>query len=337
MRSKLIDNLKGIGITLVVIGHCIQYGSGNIFLQNNLFYTNILFRFIYSFHMPFFMLISGYLFYNSTQKHSSSEIIKSKVNRLLIPILVWTISGGVINYFINKNLLNSLGILSGYFENFNFLWAIFYASLLVLVIHRVYQDDLLAYIIVVIASNFLNAPLLFFELYLLPFFVIGYLFNKYQKKFSKYLNWKYLGGIFIILLVIYIFLFFHFTYNKYIYTSSYFIGNDIHVLFINIYRFLIGLIGSVLAILSIKVINNLIEKIKIFEILGHNSLGIYIISCYVNSLLLIKYTANFSFSYLNIIYESVIVIGICMLIISMLKLSRFTRRYLLGDISKDKK
>ena len=82
MRSKLIDNLKGIGITLVVIGHCIQYGSGNIFLQNNLFYTNILFRFIYSFHMPFFMLISGYLFYNSTQKHSSSEIIKSKVSDL---------------------------------------------------------------------------------------------------------------------------------------------------------------------------------------------------------------------------------------------------------------
>ena len=163
------------------------------------------------------------------------------------------------------------------------------------------------------------------------------MFNKYQKKFSKYLNWKYLGGIFSILLVIYIFLFSHFTYNKYIYTSSYFIGNDIHVLFINIYRFLIGLIGSILAILSIKVINNLIEKIKIFEILGHNSLGIYIISCYVNSLLLIKYTANFSFSYFNVIFESVIVIGICMLIISMLKLSRFTRRYLLGDISKDKK
>ena len=38
-RNILIDFLKSISIILVVLGHCIQYGSGYLYLVNNNFFT----------------------------------------------------------------------------------------------------------------------------------------------------------------------------------------------------------------------------------------------------------------------------------------------------------
>lgn len=61
-RSVLIDALRGVAIILVIIGHCISNGSGSGYFSNQGYYENIAFKFIYSFHMPLFMIISGYLF-----------------------------------------------------------------------------------------------------------------------------------------------------------------------------------------------------------------------------------------------------------------------------------
>lgn len=64
-RIKYWDLLKGIAIFLVVWGHTIQYGgSGSIFFDNKAFI------FIYSFHMPLFLLISGYFLAKSAGRRS---------------------------------------------------------------------------------------------------------------------------------------------------------------------------------------------------------------------------------------------------------------------------
>ena len=61
-RILYLDVLKAICIVLVVVGHCIQYGSGNGYYLEKAYFENPMFIFIYSFHMPLFALISGYLF-----------------------------------------------------------------------------------------------------------------------------------------------------------------------------------------------------------------------------------------------------------------------------------
>lgn len=61
-RNDYIDFVKSVAIILVVIGHCIQCGSGSLYFEEQLYFDNILFRVIYSFHMPLFMLLSGFLF-----------------------------------------------------------------------------------------------------------------------------------------------------------------------------------------------------------------------------------------------------------------------------------
>lgn len=81
MRIIAFDYLKGIAIFLVVWCHCIQYIFGETF--DNTFYS-----IIYSFHMPLFMIISGYL---SSKKTDDSIITLAvaKFRRLIIPNISW--------------------------------------------------------------------------------------------------------------------------------------------------------------------------------------------------------------------------------------------------------
>lgn len=84
-RKSLLwaDNIKAFLILLVVIGHTIQYSVIN-------YTSSHVFNYIYSFHMPLFMLISGFLSY----KESSSvswDGVKRRGIQLLIPYVIWTL------------------------------------------------------------------------------------------------------------------------------------------------------------------------------------------------------------------------------------------------------
>ena len=93
-RSPYLDIIKAILIILVIIGHSIQYGSGSTYLEKQLFFNNYLFKFIYSFHMPLFIMISGYLSYNSLNKNSLKETFISKFKSFNISVL---------NTFLKRN------------------------------------------------------------------------------------------------------------------------------------------------------------------------------------------------------------------------------------------
>jgi len=82
-RSSRIDAMKGIAILLVVLGHAIQYNIAD-------FDNNILFRVIYSFHMPLFMFLSGYVACNKAID------LKKKFMALVLPFVAWHL----LNYVI---------------------------------------------------------------------------------------------------------------------------------------------------------------------------------------------------------------------------------------------
>lgn len=87
MKSATVA--KGIAILLVVLGHCFP---SNIFNgQSRLdFVASVIYDFVYSFHMPIFFYISGYLFYNAWHIHRQGTI-KNKAFRLLIPYLTFSV------------------------------------------------------------------------------------------------------------------------------------------------------------------------------------------------------------------------------------------------------
>lgn len=94
-RIAYIDNLKGFAILLVVIGHIIQF----LYCPDK-FDSNIIFRFIYSFHMPLFFMLSGMV--TSMRLGNVGELrqkIHSRFLQLIVPFVFW---GGILSLFIIK-------------------------------------------------------------------------------------------------------------------------------------------------------------------------------------------------------------------------------------------
>ncbi|WP_373272340.1 acyltransferase family protein, partial [Vibrio parahaemolyticus] len=92
--------------------------------HGNDFDNSILFRMIYSFHMPFFMFIAGYL------NCSSSEFnIKDKFKLLLIPFFSW----GIVDFLITDKGMSFIGFIVDLVENPDkglwFLWVLFFIML----------------------------------------------------------------------------------------------------------------------------------------------------------------------------------------------------------------
>ena len=86
MREEWIDRLKGILITLVVLGHAV--GSAAITADESVrpFFSGV-YRVIYLFHMPAFFLLSGMLWKRPTG--SFGAFVLRKMKRLLVPFWVF--------------------------------------------------------------------------------------------------------------------------------------------------------------------------------------------------------------------------------------------------------
>ena len=76
--NQSIDFVKGILILLVFLGHLI---IGKI-------EDNLVRYFIYSFHMPLFIGISGYLFNFNSLNNNPKVFIKKLFGRILIPYIL---------------------------------------------------------------------------------------------------------------------------------------------------------------------------------------------------------------------------------------------------------
>ena len=88
-HDKTLDIAKGIAILCVVLGHSFP---SNIFTgETGLDYAaKLIYDFVYSFHMPVFFFISGYLFNNAWINHRAGTV-KRKAQRLLIPYITFSI------------------------------------------------------------------------------------------------------------------------------------------------------------------------------------------------------------------------------------------------------
>ena len=78
-RNQHADVIKGVAILLVVLGHSIQANDAG-------YNRNLIFRLIYSFHMPLFMVVSGWF-----AKPEDPARLKKDALRLLLPTAAWYI------------------------------------------------------------------------------------------------------------------------------------------------------------------------------------------------------------------------------------------------------
>ena len=284
-RDPFIDFLRGIAIFCVLWGHAIQYCSmGEIeFFEDNAF------RFIYSFHMPLFMGISGYVFAYSLKRNCMKKILKKQVLCILIPTFIWGAVCGLINSCflcgctIKEFISETIDNISGAYW---YLWTLLTTSLLMALFYNLRNllknINLINENIYIVLCGFFTSiiymivsilPCRIMSLWLLPYFVTGILLHNFQiSKLSGALKTILFG----LCTVLYVILLHWFHKPEYIYTSginpfdsAYGIINQIGI---DLFRWILGFVGIVFIVGVAKGMYKVRTKID-FVIRGGYLLG----------------------------------------------------------------
>ncbi len=194
---------KAIAIICVVIGHFHPVESPN--------YWTTLRSILYSFHMPFFILISGYLYVN--KKYSYIDLIKKKIERLVFPFIFVAILFFLIKYVagifvtlehpvtINSLLQIIINPILSYMPLLWFVHILFIIFLVYPILRKLLKPWHIILILTIINSMIGNVKpesLILRIMYYLPFFSIGEQLRLSEWK-SKYIT-------FITLILLYLFL-----------------------------------------------------------------------------------------------------------------------------------
>lgn len=259
LRLNYIDNLRGMLIIIVVLGHAIQYLDSD-------FDHNIVFRYIYSFHMPLFIFISGFVSYSKEIKPRS---ISRRFFQLVIPFIAWSMLAMTLTLKNNWNWLIKPD------TSLWFLWVLFW-------IGCIYQgvvwtgkkfhilQDILYLLVCVILWITLFIGKLPFGIHLiawyLPFYCLGLLYRKYNSEILQktpcYLKYI-LFTLFLIMA--------YFWMRR---ESPTFINSQSQLIIYG-YKFLVGILGSVSIMLLFQSFNSRWKFIS--ELGGSMTLGIYAI------------------------------------------------------------
>ena len=287
-----MDVMKGLAILLVVLGHAIQKNIPS-------FQMNYLFSFIYSFHMPLFFVVSGYLMYLTLQSNRL-KWAQNKAFYLLVPHVVFNVlyyfacrTG--LTIFDNVTLTDSLfqWLKASLFVNSGewFLWVLFCCFMLLLIIKSVEmkfpQPAFLAFV-TLFTALFLFLPNIetdYIRIYEIQWYYIfalsGFLLAKYRVLIPKYFA-------FIIVAVI--------CYPIFMYSLSWNLGKvlfPLHTYYgylesqlssTYFMRYLQALTGMCIVLLVSITINKLPKLAVSFVWLGRMTLGVYLFHMFFSGL-----------------------------------------------------
>lgn len=323
-RIIWIDFLKLVAIYLVVLGHVILYTGPN---GQDAMRNNPICVFIYSFHMPLFMTISGFF---SHKLLIGQGDIKKKFQQLIIPC----ISLGIVCLIFNIHTLN-FWYLKSLFICYT-VWDCFFI---------LFRKKLWAGIILFVIIGVIFFPLLTKIPYLstykvdfmLPFFGLGILIYHYKDRISNHIS--KLAVLFTILFIIgliqwnasYIWYFSKpswIDYKLLIFNKELVI--DFTTFWQTIWRYAVGILGSCSILFSCWVINKNLKLGRVISRLGkygRYSLHIYIIQSFLVELN--PFRINFptiNMNLYNYIYAPLfafLTVIICILIAKILEKNKY--------------
>lgn len=266
-RIEWIDALKGFAIFTVVLGHCITDAISSNTFPAYLNFLTAFKDFIYSFHMPLFFTISGYLFFLTKSYHK----YKSKVLDFFLIYLIWCTLTWLSKFLAASSVNNPVTIydlITIFWKPLMVYWYLYSLIIMYLVfslfdIKLITKQNLILFLTLSIASHSINTNLgiIVPTVYHMYFFALGGYLLRFN--FQKFLN-KHSILLLICLL----------SANCILYLNE--INN---IAFINVLKdFLIANVAIFISIyffINYKHLSN-----NILKTLGFYSLHIYVIHCF---------------------------------------------------------
>ena len=277
-RLLAYDAMKCFAIFLVIWGHCIGELSSCDVADRSMY------RIIYSFHMPLFMMISGYFAYSSMAM-SPFVFFKKKFQNLIYPCLVagfiiWIIIESTHSFHYQNDDVSIVALLTDFywFADFWFLKSCFICYCLAFLGIKSKLKKTYWIVITLLLSQCI-AP--FFVSFLYPCFLLGMeiRINEGLKKLINQYSWA----------IVTCFVFMLFCYSSEAWAKSHGIPNeltnaDIHVwyelIFYRLFRLLIGIVGALAIYVIFLRLFKREKKCHLYEILadwGRYTLEVYIL------------------------------------------------------------
>jgi fucose 4-O-acetylase-like acetyltransferase len=285
VRNEYIDYLRGLLVFLVTYGHTIQY----VTYQNNApaFFNDPIFKLIYIFHMPLFMVVSGFVSFYAIERSSAFDTIEKRFHQLIVPIISWAVISRTALAFTQLDVKDSKTfesllllpklIVHATLEGFWFLWCVFGSILIILILKRLDFNRFLGLLLTSFVILFLpESGNLYLFKYMFPFFCAGYLLSKNSDLYSQRTVNSFKLGLGLAVSTV-CFLLWH--QETYIYVSKMglYPGNFSNITL----RYFSGFVLSLtFVMLSFTLFSNKIKHSFVCE-LGKNSLAIYILQTYV--------------------------------------------------------
>lgn len=265
-RIVYLDLVKLFTIYLVIMGHVIAM------MVNGYTVGGRMHALIYSFHMPLFMMLSGYFISSKTLSKTVPDFLLTKARQLLLPAVTCT-AICLLYLFLAREHVNIRDEIIG---NSWFLKTLFVYYILFSLFKRLPINDLIlciascALLFVIPRCSTMQINLLF------PYFWGGYMMKKYKILEKISFSWKYT----ILSLLLFAGLY---TLQRYWNIPNYVEINIItlqsqwHLILI---RYCVAFAGSIATILTISIIYKSIKKYPITTKCaryGKWTLGIYIL------------------------------------------------------------
>lgn len=284
-RYKAIDLLRSFAVILVLVGHSVQI-IAEIVNPGSSVRTNIIYRGIYFFHMPLFIMISGFLFRGTLRRKKRSAILKSDVV-FLRTVLIWSTITTVIKIVLGYTQNVSVSeIIKMFFITYWFLWAILLYRLISMLVYEWKKPINWLFIVLLIGFALVHPSRgIIIQDYF--FFIIGMCLGKLDlkrinDKIEKNAAVYFAGSLSISLIIILIYL------NSTIWASDTVITIFNSAVQRDLKGIAIGLVSAIICYIAITCfivnlyiisccISKLIKNHNIYEYISMNSMEYYLV------------------------------------------------------------
>lgn len=289
-REDNISLLKVFAAILVITLHTIGiYLGKNVQSMNVTFYISAIISIATRVCLPLFVLISGRYLLTNWRNRSAMEFYKSKLPRILVPLIAWNFLYLIYRFFTEADFTLSKGLIdianSGAYIH---LWYFYLLLLLYLltplitkIINKISRRDLIILTVALLLigsvaeyfrtlTGFKNLPI-YYPVEFIGYYLAGYALKDYKVKFNKYF-----------LLILYIGLA---TVGAFVSISYVTKGNIFVFQWFNMSVDPIALFGSISLYLFAS--NSAVKNSKIANLSKYN-LGIYVIHLGILNFFLMK-------------------------------------------------